>query len=203
MYEPTFWRDHVTEFNDRFREQNNADGTITHVPIEGEIIQEGTPQNAANFNNIEMGIFAASEIAAELTRIALLGGNGAGSAYPGMGGNPENATSVIYQQIEIPAIGWEAGEIGFCVDIPIEGVTEDMIPFVSIPRTATQNASGYEWNSVDTFDGFMRFYAESAPETPLTAYATLVSPFAISSGSSVLKAASKEDVDEVIRGIFG
>ncbi len=72
MYEPTFWQDHVTEFNDRFREQNNADGTITHVPIEGEIIQEGTPQNAANFNNMEMGIFAANEIAAELMRVALL-----------------------------------------------------------------------------------------------------------------------------------
>lgn len=80
MYEPTFWRDHVTEFNDRFREQNNADGTITHVPIEGEIIQEGTPQNAANFNNIEMGIFAANEIAAELTRVALLSGISTGGA---------------------------------------------------------------------------------------------------------------------------
>ncbi len=80
MYEPTFWRDHVTEFNDRFREQNNADGTITHVPIEGEIIQEGTPQNAANFNNIEMGIFAANEITAELMRVVLLGGIGTGGA---------------------------------------------------------------------------------------------------------------------------
>ncbi len=70
-YNRTFWQDHVTQYNDRFRERNNSDGTISHIPVEGETLQEGTPQNAANFNNIETGVFGAHEIDAELTRIML------------------------------------------------------------------------------------------------------------------------------------
>lgn len=68
MRNRTFWQDHVTQFEDRFREINNPDGTITHTPVEGEIIQQGTPQNAANFNNIEENIIGAGEIGAELAR---------------------------------------------------------------------------------------------------------------------------------------
>lgn len=71
MYNKTDWRDHVTQYDNRFREQNNSDGTISHIPVEGEVIQEGTPQNATNFNNIETGIFSAHETAAELSRVAL------------------------------------------------------------------------------------------------------------------------------------
>ncbi len=71
MYSKTDWRDHVTQYDNRFREQNNSDGTISHIPVEGEVIQEGTPQNATNFNNIETGIFSAHESAAELARVAL------------------------------------------------------------------------------------------------------------------------------------
>ena len=39
-------------------------GTITHTPVEGEIIQQGTPQNATNFNHMENGISNATETAA-------------------------------------------------------------------------------------------------------------------------------------------
>ena len=53
MYEPKLWQDHVTEFEDRYTESRNDDGTITHTPVEGEIIQQGTPQNATNFNHME------------------------------------------------------------------------------------------------------------------------------------------------------
>ncbi|MCM1059679.1 MAG: hypothetical protein NC452_05240 [Eubacterium sp.] len=76
MYNRTFWQDHVTQYENRFREQNNSDGTISHIPVEGEVLQEGTPQNAANFTNIETGIFSAHETAAELARIALQQGRG-------------------------------------------------------------------------------------------------------------------------------
>ncbi len=40
MYEPKLWQDHVTEFEDRYTESRNDDGTITHTPVEGEIIQQ-------------------------------------------------------------------------------------------------------------------------------------------------------------------
>lgn len=54
MYNQTYWLDHVTEYVDRFKEVTNGDGSITHTPVTGEIIQQGTPQNQTNFNNIEM-----------------------------------------------------------------------------------------------------------------------------------------------------
>lgn len=39
MYEATLWEDHVTEYEDRYIETKNDDGTINHIPVEGEIIQ--------------------------------------------------------------------------------------------------------------------------------------------------------------------
>lgn len=56
MYNQTQWQDRVTEFENRFRETQNPDGTFTHTPVDGEVIQVGTPQNQTNFNNIENGI---------------------------------------------------------------------------------------------------------------------------------------------------
>ena len=71
MYKRQYWQDHVTQYDNRYREQTNPDGTITHIPIEGEVLQEGTPQNATNFNNLETGVFAGNELGAELTRLLL------------------------------------------------------------------------------------------------------------------------------------
>lgn len=66
MYEATLWEDHVTEYEDRYIETKNDDGTINHIPVEGEIIQQGTPQNATNFNHIEEGVTNAGELASLL-----------------------------------------------------------------------------------------------------------------------------------------
>ena len=69
-YKGTYWQDHVTEYSDRYNETQNPDGTITHTPVEGTIIQQGTPQNAQNFNNLEEGVFAADQLATEAARMA-------------------------------------------------------------------------------------------------------------------------------------
>lgn len=66
MYEWKQWQDHVTQYEDRYTESRNDDGTITHTPVEGEIIQQGTPQNSTNFNHMEDGISNAGELAALL-----------------------------------------------------------------------------------------------------------------------------------------
>lgn len=71
MYKRQYWQDHVTQYENRFRETNNRDGTINHIPVEGEVLQEGTPQNASNFNNLEEGLFAANELGGECTRVLL------------------------------------------------------------------------------------------------------------------------------------
>ncbi len=66
MYQWQQWQDHVTEHENRYREINNSDGTVTHEAVEGEIIQQGTPQSATNFNHMEDGISNAGELAALL-----------------------------------------------------------------------------------------------------------------------------------------
>lgn len=71
MYNWTEWQDHVTEFEDRYKESNNDDGTVTHTPIEGEVLQQGTPQSAKNFNHMEDGISNAGELSSLLTTIIL------------------------------------------------------------------------------------------------------------------------------------
>lgn len=71
MYNWTPWQDHVTEFPNRYIETPNEDGTITHTPDEGEVMQQGTPQNAANFNHMEDGISNAGELAAFLALNAI------------------------------------------------------------------------------------------------------------------------------------
>ena len=66
MYEWKKWLNHVTQFTNRYRETPNEDGTITHEPVEGEVLQPGTPQSAENFNHLEDGISNAGELAALL-----------------------------------------------------------------------------------------------------------------------------------------
>lgn len=56
MYNRIIWVDETDEFENRYRETANPDGTITHTKETGEVYVEGTPQNAANFNNMEDGI---------------------------------------------------------------------------------------------------------------------------------------------------
>lgn len=59
MHNQTSWLDHVTQFPNRRQIANNADGTVDVTSAQGTVIQQGTPQSATNFNNIENGIQAA------------------------------------------------------------------------------------------------------------------------------------------------
>lgn len=70
MYEPTKWKDEVVEHPYRYKETTNSDGSIEHTPDPGEVLQQGTPQSATNFNKLEYGLFEGHEIALEAVRIA-------------------------------------------------------------------------------------------------------------------------------------
>lgn len=52
-YNKTIWRDRVVSRPRTYRESVNADGSITHIPSEGNISEAGTPVNANNLNKIE------------------------------------------------------------------------------------------------------------------------------------------------------
>ena len=61
-YKREYWQDHVVEFPNRYQETNLGNGLVNEVPAPGEIIQQGTPQSASKFNNMEEGIVAATEM---------------------------------------------------------------------------------------------------------------------------------------------
>lgn len=69
MYIPTYWKDEVVEHPYRYKETQNSDGTIEHTPNPGDVLQEGTPQSADNFNNMEHGIFEALALGTETARV--------------------------------------------------------------------------------------------------------------------------------------
>ena len=69
-YEPILWRDHVVERPRTYTHVTNQDGSETYTPAPGEIIQQGTPQSATNFNHMDDGIFdaQAAEYLVEIAR---------------------------------------------------------------------------------------------------------------------------------------
>lgn len=69
MYIFTKWLDRATQYVNRYKKTDNADGTVTLDKVPGEVLQEGTPQNAAHFNALEMGVLENSLLLAEALRI--------------------------------------------------------------------------------------------------------------------------------------
>lgn len=70
MYAFTIWVDEVTEFENRFIETQNEDGTVSHTKFPGIVMMRGTAQDARHFNNMEQGIVSA-HLAIEILRQAL------------------------------------------------------------------------------------------------------------------------------------
>ena len=53
MRDPINFLDHVVEYPGRFQETDLGNNLIEHDPAPGEIVQEGTPLNAANMNLLD------------------------------------------------------------------------------------------------------------------------------------------------------
>ncbi|MDU5083557.1 hypothetical protein [uncultured Tissierella sp.] len=91
IYEKQVWIDHITERPGTFREIQNTDGSITHIPDEGNILEEGSPFSANRMNHIENGIYNVSrqaninkdDITSLKIEVAILKGN----ALNGIGHN--------------------------------------------------------------------------------------------------------------------
>lgn len=60
-YEPIIWQDEADEYEDIFVEESSAvaPGAVKHTKYRGNVQQNGTPQNAANFNKMDLGILDA------------------------------------------------------------------------------------------------------------------------------------------------
>lgn len=68
MYAILVWKDHAVTPEHLYKVTDNGDGTVTAVRA-GTVVQQGTNMNAANFNNLEQGVFAANVSAAEALRL--------------------------------------------------------------------------------------------------------------------------------------
>lgn len=68
MYAILVWKDHAVTPEHLYKVTDNGDGTVTAVRA-GTVVQQGTNMNAANFNNLEQGVFAANISAAEALRL--------------------------------------------------------------------------------------------------------------------------------------
>lgn len=67
MYKILVWKDNARDPQHTYKPTTNPDGTITLLPV-GTVIQQGTNQSANNFNNMETGIFGATEMSVEAIR---------------------------------------------------------------------------------------------------------------------------------------
>ncbi len=56
--EKIVWKNRVVERPRTYRLQQNADGTVTIIPEEGEVYEAGTPVNADNLNKLGMTTIA-------------------------------------------------------------------------------------------------------------------------------------------------
>lgn len=61
------WKDRVVEYPGRFQEET-SNGLVIHTPAPGKVKQEGTPQNATNFNIMDLAALEAMLMASENSR---------------------------------------------------------------------------------------------------------------------------------------
>lgn len=89
---------------------------------------------------------------------------------------------VVKRDIIIPTTGWTDGadECGeeLYVDIPCEGVTEEMIPVINILPSDLNTAKACGMNTIcRTISGGVRFYAEREPGAEISADMILLSSY--------------------------
>lgn len=62
------WKDHVVEFPGRYEEKDLGGGLVQHTASPGKVKQQGTPQNATNFNIMDMAALEAMLMSSENAR---------------------------------------------------------------------------------------------------------------------------------------
>lgn len=55
MKQPVKFKDHVVQYPNRYAETDLGGGKVQLVKDPGEVIQQGTPLSAANFNDVDLG----------------------------------------------------------------------------------------------------------------------------------------------------
>lgn len=135
-YVKTVWQDHITEYLNRYSEEINGDGSKTMTPVPGELIQQGTPMSADNFNNLETGVEAAhTDIGVNASNISLL--------------SSRMALQERLLTATIPTTGW-SGTAPYSVAVTVPGLTDsrpDINPIYSA-TLVTARLENEAWNKI-------------------------------------------------------
>ena len=185
-YEKTVWKDHVVERPKTYRMVENADGTVTLVPVPGQVIQQGTALNAENLNHIEDTLAEHDEALGK--RLPTSGGTMTGNID--LGGNaltnvksPAAATDAatkgyvdgkrLVLTATIPA-SWTGSAEPYTQTISVPGIlatdTPHIMPVYTDPNYSVTLAQIEGWSKiVSAFsgDGTIAFYCR--PDKPAVA----------------------------------
>lgn len=185
-YEKTVWKDHVVERPKTYRMVENADGTVTLVPVPGQVIQQGTALNAENLNHIEDTLAEHDETLGK--RLPTSGGTMTGNID--LGGNaltnvkaPATATDAatkgyvdgkrLVLTTTIPA-SWTGSAEPYTQTISVPGIlatdTPHIMPVYTDPNYSVTLAQIEGWSKiVSAFsgDGTIAFYCR--PDKPAVA----------------------------------
>lgn len=90
-----------------------------------------------------------------------------------------STSGITKQDIVIPTTGWVQSDSeeyeGLSVDIPVEGVTGDMIPIVIVPPKQIKTIGERKFSPcVKSDDGYIRLYAKASPPEPINATLVLL-----------------------------
>lgn len=163
-YEKTVWKDHVVERPKTYRMVENADGTVTLVPVTGQVIQQGTALNAENLNHIEDALAEHDETLGK--RLPVAGGTMTGNIN--MGGmwvyglsepnNPSDAATKNYVDGKRVTYMWTldtswtaSGDGSYYKMITVNGILATDLPHVTLVTAddlATAKSQRESWNMV-------------------------------------------------------
>lgn len=90
-----------------------------------------------------------------------------------------STSSITKQDIVIPTTGWVQSDPeeydGLSVDIPVEGVTGDIIPIVIVPPKQIKVIGERKFSPcVKSDDGYIRLYSSASPPEPINATLVLL-----------------------------
>ena len=92
------WKDHVVEFPGRYEEKDLGGGLVQHTASPGKVKQQGTPQNATNFNIMDMAALEAMLMSSENARNILH----IGRILEGLSGDKIQVTLTNSQKYQLP-----------------------------------------------------------------------------------------------------
>ena len=156
-YEAFNWQDHAVERQRTYRMTNNADGTITLTPVEGEVYQQGTPINALRLNHIEQGL-------AEASALAVLTAEHQNQSHRQMilTLRPENWVPEVSEPVE---------KGPYYLNAPVEGLTADTLKtsiVYTVPDESVKAVNKAKAMPIEQMDGALKFRALKKPDMPMS-----------------------------------